>query len=177
MRFVALAAVVAIGSMILGCGGGGTDQTAGPLSAEVQLTPSGTGDFVLVGTTGIFFRTSPGAVDTPTLLRISRFPSPVGLVAPVPEGFGFVAAASLEPVSAPSETVTAGPVILRVPPVRPLPEGTKLLIMEASTGDRVPVFEPLADSAGRPVLGTVLHGGSVEFAAPRTGAFMAVTGE
>lgn len=173
MRVCTIVVMAVIVVLLCGCGGGdGIEGQGQPIVSDIELTPAGTRDFVLVGETGIFFNTSPAAVDTPTLIRITRFPSTVGLVAPMPQGFGFVAAAELERVTAPSEMVIAAPVILRIPPSRSLPEGRRLLVMVADGSDRQPVFRPLVDNLGQTVNSTIGADGRAQFQTTRLGSFL-----
>lgn len=171
-RLLALGA----GALILsGCGGGGsTAKQTDPISSVAQLVPSGNNDFILVGETGIFVRSAPGAVDIPTLIRLTRFPSPVGLLANIPSGLGFLGGADIEQVSAPAQTVLVAPVVLRIPPSTPLPKGRRVLIMVADTQGGQPVFHPLADASGKPTVGVVNTDGRVEFSASRFGSFAMV---
>lgn len=173
MRLILISLIVAT-AMLSGCGEDSVEESGQPVVSDIELTPAGTREFVLVGETGVFFNTAPGVVDTPTLIRITRFPSVVGLVAPVPEGFGFVAAADLKPVDGESQIVVAAPVILRIPPAKPLPEGRRLLVMVADTLNRVPVFQPFPGVSDQPTLGVVRDDGSVEFQTMRLGSFLVV---
>lgn len=166
-----LTAVLLIGATIALSGCGGSSSNFTPVSADVRLVPSGTNDFMLVGSTGIFVRSAPGAVDTPTLIRLTRFPSPIGLGAPIPSGFGFVGGAGIEQLNAPAQTVLAAPVILRIPTSTPLPQGRRVLIMVADTEGGTPVFKPLADESGKPTSGVVGIDGRVEFSSKRFGSF------
>ncbi|MBI2844797.1 MAG: hypothetical protein HYX78_15495 [Armatimonadetes bacterium] len=172
MRYAAALIALVAALAVSGCGGGDSlDETGQPIVSDVELTPAGTRDFVLVGTTGIFFNTAPAAVETPTLLRFTRFPSTVGLVAPVPQGLGFVGAAEIQRVEAPQETAVAAPVILRIPPVRSLPEGRRLLILVADTADRSPEFQSVVDTTGVSATG-VVQNGMVQFEVTQLGSFL-----
>ncbi len=173
--FSAFLAVLTV--LLSGCGGGGgSGDTGRAASSTLELTPAGTGDFVLVGQTGIFVNSVSAAVKTPTLLRFTRFPSPVGLAATIPQGFGFVGAASIETVQSPRPALAlAAPVILRIPVTRTLPQGRRLVIMIADDTDRVPVFRPLVTSTGAPVAVTLRADGTAEFAADKLGNFAIVS--
>jgi hypothetical protein len=174
MRVVAVAIMVLASVLMSGCGGGNRQEAPTPISMDFQLTPTGNNDFILIGQTGIFVRTAPAAVDTPTLLRLTRFSSSAGLVAPIPSGFGFVGGASIKRVNVPDETVLAAPVILRIPPSTPLPKGQRIMVMVAETLGRVPVFKPLLDSSGKPTTCLVGSDGRVEFRTHRLGSFAIV---